>query len=106
MYEELMEQVVTEANATEAWRAVRRNSGSPGIDRMTTKELRGHIQTHWDSIRQKLLAGTYVPSPVKRVEIPKSNGGVRQLGIPTVTGPVDTANAFAGAATHIRSDVQ
>ena len=84
MYEELMEQVVTEANATEAWRAVTRNGGSPGIDRMTTKELRGHIQTHWDSIRQKLLAGTYVPSPVKRVEIPKPNGGVRPLGIPTV----------------------
>jgi group II intron reverse transcriptase/maturase len=84
MHEELMEQVVTEANATEAWRAVKRNGGSPGIDRMTTKELRGHIRAHWETIRQKLLAGTYVPSPVKRVEIPKPNGGVRQLGIPTV----------------------
>lgn len=84
MYEELMEQVVTEANATEAWRAVKRNGGSPGIDRMTTKELRDHIRAHWDSIRKKLLEGTYVPSPVKRVEIPKPNGGVRQLGIPTV----------------------
>lgn len=84
MYEELMEQVVTEANATEAWRAVTRNGGSPGIDRMTTQELRGHIQTHGDSIRKKLLAGTYVPSPVKRVEIPKPNGGMRPLGIPTV----------------------
>ena len=84
MYEDLMEQMVTEANATEAWRAVKRNGGSPGIDRMTTKELGGHIRANWESIRTKLLAGTYVPSPVKRVEIPKPNGGVRQLGIPTV----------------------
>jgi RNA-directed DNA polymerase len=84
MYEELMEQMVTEANATEAWRAVKRNGGSPGIDGMTTQELGDHIRAHWDSIRHKLLAGTYVPSPVRRVEIPKPNGGVRQLGIPTV----------------------
>jgi group II intron reverse transcriptase/maturase len=84
MHEELMEQMVTEANATEAWRAVKRNGGSPGIDGMTTKELSGHIRAHWDSIRKKLQRGTYVPSPVRRVEIPKPNGGVRQLGIPTV----------------------
>jgi RNA-directed DNA polymerase len=84
MYEELMEQMVTEANATEAWRAVKRNGGSPGIDGMTTQELGDHIRAHWGSIRHKLLAGTYVPSPVRRVEIPKPNGGVRQLGIPTV----------------------
>jgi RNA-directed DNA polymerase len=84
MYEELMEQVVTQANATEAWRAVKRNGGSPGIDGMTTKELRDHIRAHWDSIARKLLAGTYVPSPVRRVEIPKPDGGIRQLGIPTV----------------------
>jgi len=84
MHEELMEQVVSEANATKAWRAVKRNDGSPGIDGMSTGELRDHIRAHWDSIRQKLLAGTYVPSPVRRVEIPKPNGGVRLLGIPTV----------------------
>jgi len=84
MHEELMEQVVSQANATEAWRAVKRNGGSPGIDGMTTGQLRDHIRAHWESIRGKLLAGTYVPSPVKRVEIPKANGGVRQLGIPTV----------------------
>lgn len=84
MYEELMEQVVTEANATEAWRAVKRNGGSPGIDGMTTQELRDHIRAHWGSIGRKLLEGRYSPSPVRRVEIPKPNGGVRQLGIPTV----------------------
>ena len=78
-----MEPVVTEANATTAWLAVKRNGGAPGIDRMTTGALRDHIRKHWESIRTKLLAGTYVPSPVRRVEIPKPNGGTRLLGIPT-----------------------
>ena len=84
MHEELMEQMVTEANATEAWRAVKRNAGSPGIDGMTTKELAAHIRAHWEAIRKKLVAGTYVPTPVKRKEIDKPTGGVRLLGIPTV----------------------
>jgi hypothetical protein len=67
MHEELMEQVVSQANAMEAWRAVKRNGGSPGIDGMTTGQLRDHIRAHWESICGKLLAGTYGPSPVKRV---------------------------------------
>src|SRR4029453_7942256 len=82
MYEELMEQMVTEANATEAWRAVKRNGGAPGIYGITPKQVSEHIQADWKTIRKKLLAGNYVPSPVKGVEIPKANGGVRQLGIP------------------------
>jgi len=84
MHEDLMEQVVTPANATAAWRAVKRNGGAPGIDGMTTEQLRDHVRKHWEAIRAKLLAGTYAPSPVRRVEIPKPNGGVRLLGIPTV----------------------
>jgi group II intron reverse transcriptase/maturase len=84
MHEELMEQVVTQDNATVAWRAVKRNGGAPGIDGMTTRQRRDHVRAHWETIRAKLLAGTYVPSPVRRVEIPKPNGGVRLLGIPTV----------------------
>ncbi|MGH6628141.1 MAG: group II intron reverse transcriptase/maturase [Burkholderiales bacterium] len=84
MHEELMEGVVRQENATAAWLAVKRNGGAPGIDGMTTQELRDHVREHWDTIRAKLLAGTYVPSPVRRVEIPKPNGGVRLLGIPTV----------------------
>ncbi len=84
MHEELMEQVVTQENATAAWLAVKRNGGAPGIDGMTTQQLREHIRKHWETIRAKLLSGTYVPSPVRRVEIPKPNGGVRLLGIPTV----------------------
>ena len=84
MREELMEEVVTRENATAAWLAVKRNGGAPGIDGMTTTQLRDHVRQYWETIRAKLLAGTYVPSPVRRVEIPKPNGGVRLLGIPTV----------------------
>jgi len=79
-----MEQMVTQENATTAWLAVKRNRGASGIDRMTVEQLRDHIRAHWESISAKLRAGTYVPSPVRRVEIPKPNGGKRMLGIPTV----------------------
>jgi retron-type reverse transcriptase len=85
MHEDLMERVVTPENATVAWLAVKRNGGAPGIDGMTTTQLRDHVRQHWETIRAKLLAGTYGPSPVRRVEIPKPNGGVRLLGIPTVS---------------------
>jgi len=79
-----MEEVVGEANRRKALEAVQRNQGAPGIDHMKTTELENHLQAHWDKIRAKLLAGTWVPSPVRRVEIPKPNGGTRKLGIPTV----------------------
>ena len=84
MYENLMEEVVTDENCASALTAVKRNKGAAGIDRMTPKELESHLQAHWERIRAKLLAGTYVPSPVRRVEIPKPSGGTRMLGIPTV----------------------
>jgi RNA-directed DNA polymerase len=84
MYENLMDEVVTEENRTLALQAVTRNKGAAGIDRMKTTELESHLQAHWEKIRAKLLAGTYVPSPVRRVEIPKPGGGTRMLGIPTV----------------------
>lgn len=79
-----MDEVVTEENRQRALEAVTRNKGAAGIDRMTTKELENHLQAHWEKIRAKLLEGTYVPSPVRRVEIPKPSGGTRMLGIPTV----------------------
>lgn len=84
MYEELMDEVVSEDNARNALRAVERNRGEPGIDGMTTSQLKGHLQQHWPKIRAKLLAGTYAVTPVREVEIPKPNGGRRKLGIPTV----------------------
>jgi RNA-directed DNA polymerase len=84
MYEKLMDEVVTDENRGRALEAVKRNRGSAGIDGRKTTELENHLQAHWEKIRAKLLAGTYVPSPVRRVEIPKANGGKRMLGIPTV----------------------
>jgi RNA-directed DNA polymerase len=82
--ERLMEQVVERGNLLAALRRVKRNAGSPGIDGMTVAELPGYLREHWPRIRAGLLAGTYRPQPVKRVEIPKPGGGVRNLGIPTV----------------------
>lgn len=79
-----MDEVVTEENRALALQAVTRNKGAAGIDRMTTKELESHLQAHWENIKAKLLTGTYVPTPVRRVEIPKPSGGTRMLGIPTV----------------------
>ncbi len=84
MYEELMEEVVAESNVSRALAAVVRNRGAAGIDKMATTELEEHLERHWEKIRAKLLVSSYGPSPVRRVEIPKANGGVRLLGIPTV----------------------
>jgi len=80
----LMEQVVERSNARMALRRVRQNRGSPGSDGMTVEELPAYLRQHWSEVRDQLLTGTYRPQPVKRVEIPKPGGGVRQLGIPTV----------------------
>ena len=79
-----MDEVVREENCALALQAVTRNKGAAGIDRMKTTELESHLQAHWEKIKAKLLAGTYVPTPVRRVEIPKPSGGTRMLGIPTV----------------------
>jgi group II intron reverse transcriptase/maturase len=80
----LMEQVVGRANALAALKRVRQNKGSPGVDGMTVGELTSYLVTHWEGIREHLLAGRYQPQPVRRAEIPKPGGGTRQLGIPTV----------------------
>jgi RNA-directed DNA polymerase len=80
----LMEEVCERGNRREALKRVRANQGSPGIDGMTVDELPGYLEQHWPAIRGELLSGTYEPRPVKRVEIPKPDGGVRKLGIPTV----------------------
>ena len=84
MHEQMMDEVVSEENLARALRAVVRNKGAAGIDKMTTEELQEHFARHREGIRTKLLAGRWTPSPVKRVEIPKPGGGVRKLGIPTV----------------------
>ena len=79
-----MDEVVREENCALALQAVTRNKGAAGIDRMKTTELESHLQANGEKIKAKLLAGTYVPTPVRRVEIPKPSGGTRMLGIPTV----------------------
>src|SRR5437867_11211134 len=80
----LMEEVCEPKNLKEALRQVKANKGSAGIDRMTVSQLADYLRQHWPTIREQLLSGTYEPKPVRRVEIPKPDGGVRKLGIPTV----------------------
>src|SRR5229473_2858099 len=80
----VMEEVCERENRRAALQRVRANQGSPGIDGMTVDELPEYLEQHWPAIREQLLSGTYEPKPVKRVEIPKPDGGVRKLGIPTV----------------------
>ena len=83
VFEQLMGEVCQRSNLEEALRRVRANRGSPGIDGITVDGLVEHLKQHWPAIREQLLQGTYQPQPVKRVEIPKPDGGVRKLGIPT-----------------------
>lgn len=80
----LMEAVVERSNMLCAYKRVVKNQGAPGVDRLTTAELKPWLQAHWEKIRQALLAGKYLPAAVRKVEIPKPQGGVRPLGIPTV----------------------
>ena len=79
-----MEQILSRENLIRALNRVVRNKGSHGVDEMPAQNLRAHVIEHWDTMKMELLAGTYQPQPVRRVEIPKPDGGVRLLGIPTV----------------------
>jgi len=80
----LMEEVCERENLKAALRQVKGNKGSAGVDGVTIGQLTGYLKQHWPVIREQLLNGTYEPKPVRRVEIPKPDGGVRKLGIPTV----------------------
>jgi group II intron reverse transcriptase/maturase len=82
--EQLMEEVCDRENLTRAWKRVRGNKGSPGVDGMTIDDAKDYLREHWPSIRLQLLKGAYQPQPVKRIEIPKPDGGIRKLGVPTV----------------------
>jgi RNA-directed DNA polymerase len=81
---QLMEAVCERKNCRQALARVKSNKGSAGIDGMTVEQLPAYLKQHWPTIREQLLSGTYKPQPVKRVEIPKPDGGMRKLGIPTV----------------------
>jgi RNA-directed DNA polymerase len=79
-----MEAVVERENLKKALTRVKRNKGAAGIDGMTVEDLPAYLKDNWLTTRAQLLEGTYKPQPVRRVEIPKASGGMRQLGIPTV----------------------
>jgi len=80
----LIEIIVSRENIRKAYKRVVANKGRPGIDGMRVDELLPYLKDNWETIKQQLLEGTYKPQPVRIVEIPKPDGGMRQLGIPTV----------------------
>jgi len=81
---DLLKRMLGGDNLRLAYKRVVQNGGAPGVDSVTVAHLQAYLKTHWDTVKTELLAGTYRPMPVKRVEIPKPGGGVRLLGIPTV----------------------
>ncbi|MCK9987734.1 MAG: RNA-directed DNA polymerase [Azoarcus sp.] len=83
--EGLLAQALAAANMVAAWKRVKANRGSAGVDGRTIAETAAYLKTHWPRIREALLNGSYRPEPVRRVQIPKPGGGIRELGIPTVT---------------------
>jgi RNA-directed DNA polymerase len=82
--ENLLMRILSKENMAEAWKRVKANQGAPGVDGISIEQFPEHTRPLWNQIRQSLLTGRYQPSPVRRVEIPKANGGTRPLGIPTV----------------------
>ena len=80
----LMEKIISRGNMMAAYSRVVANKGAPGVDAMPVTALKGYLQEEWPRIKEELLAGTYHPQPVRKVEIPKPGGGTRMLGIPTV----------------------
>ena len=83
--DEMLNQVLAKENMLLALKRVERNKGKHGVDMMPVQTLRKHIFENWITIKTQIIEGTYLPMPVRRVEIPKPDGGVRLLGIPTVT---------------------
>ena len=80
----LLEKILHRDNMNQAYRRVKENKGSHGVDGMSVNELLPYLKQNGDQIRQAILEGSYTPQPVRRVEIPKPSGGKRLLGIPTV----------------------
>ena len=84
--DQLLERIVSTENIKLAWKQVRANKGAPGIDEITVEDFPLTFRECWPEIRSAILEGAYIPSPVQRVEIPKSDGSTRPLGIPTAKG--------------------
>lgn len=83
--DDLLAQALASANMEAAWKRVKSNRGSAGVDGLSIAETADYLRAHWPRIRASILDGSYRPMPVRRVQIPKPDGGVRELGIPTVT---------------------
>jgi len=98
-----MEEVCERENLKAALRQVKANQGSPGVDGMTVGGITDYLKQHWPTIRERLLNGTYEPQPVRRVEIPKPDGGVRKLGIPTVRANCTCAPYAFGVGGNLSS---
>ena len=98
--ENLLEAVLASDNLARAWKRVKSNNGAPGIDGVTVKDWPTHAREHWPTSREQLESGRYRPQAVRRVEIPKPDGGIRLLGIPTVTDRV-VQQAIAQVLTPI-----
>ncbi len=81
---ELLEKILAKDNMNTAYKKVCANKGAGGVDDVTVEELGDYIKKNWEGIREQIRHREYKPQPVRRVEIPKPNGGVRKLGIPTV----------------------
>src|ERR1041384_3067754 len=104
--EQLLEAVVERKNMWLALKQVERNSGAAGVDNMTVAQLRTYLREHWQRIKEELLAGSYQPQPVRKVEIPQPGGqGMRQLGIPTVVDRLIQQAVHQVINPHFEPDV-
>jgi RNA-directed DNA polymerase len=82
--DDLLQQVLSRENMVAAWKRVKANKGSVGVDGLTIEQTAEHLKVRWPQVREEIMAGTYRPQAVRHVEIPKPTGGMRELGIPTV----------------------
>lgn len=100
----MLEYILTSDNLNRAYRQVKANKGSGGIDRMDVDKLLPYLREHKDEITESLKGGRYRPNPVRRVDIPKDGGKTRQLGIPTVVDRV-IQQSIASAEHGVRTEI-
>ena len=97
---ELLERILSKDNMNNAYKRVCSNKGAGGVDGVSVEDLGDYIKENWDSIRNQIRNREYKPQPVRRVEIPKPNGGMRKLGIPTVTSYCTPPNDVLECCLH------
>ena len=103
--DQLLEDVLASDNLARAWKRVKANKGAPGIDGMTIEDFPGHARAHWPAVRGQIREGRYQPQAVRRVEIPKPDGGKRMLGIATVMDRVIQQACRSSAHADIGPDI-